>query len=254
MLIVSNKAVGANGEGSFGCLVARVGGEGVGFVSASHTLAVFARDTSLRANAGISGTVPSQVAQNATAIRAFEGDLAGCDAPIEPVTGTPLNALDAAYATLQRTTFDALARAIPLPSGARAADTYGEEVFFWGARSGCVKRARVHALYADAVVSYDLWDASLRTYGSFSTKLSELIQCEPISSKERSLPGDSGSLLFDRAGNGLGILIGKGIGSNGTPDPSYTYFARLESILRLFGLAVVTAANVPGSTLLRNAI
>lgn len=232
---VWNSAVPADHYGTVGCLVRSR--DGVGVLSASHVLAPIFSGVSIGANLGISVLLDGN---------SSSGELAKRDVPMT-IEGAPVaTSRDAAFATFDGATESSLIASQGLPAGVRLANQYGQEAHFFGATSGGCKRTVIHDIAGRVAMRYRLYavDGTFN-YSSIDVPLSGLIQCD---AREPVMPGDSGCLLFDVDGYGLGLLVGT------DPTETYPFFTHLQPILDMFGLQLVTTADYPQAPRLKDLI
>jgi hypothetical protein len=232
---VWNLAVPPDHYGTVGCLV-RWGGN-VGLLSASHVLAPIFCGVSVGANLAVSVLADGNTSS---------GELAKCDVPMTIEGGPVATSRDAAFATVDAASESSLIATQGLPAGVRLANQYGQEAHFFGASSGTCKRTVIHDIAGRVSMRYRLYDNDKTfNYSSIYVPLSGLIQCD---ANEPVVPGDSGCLLFDSDGYGLGLLIGT------DPTETYPYYTHLQPILDLFGVQLVTTANYPQAPRLKDLI
>lgn len=221
-----NSAMPRDHYGSAGCLVRW--SDKVGLLSASHVLSPVWRGLSVGANRRISILPDKKIAN---------GELAKWDVPITS-DGLPIPASrDAAFATVDEDTEAELIATLGLPAGVRVAQQYGQRAFFFGARSGVLKKTIIHDLAGSVTMRMMLHNNDqASSYTSVYAPLSGLIQTD---AQDPVLPGDSGCLLFDSDGYALGLLVGT------DPTNTYPYFTHLQPILNQFGATLITTEDHP---------
>jgi len=217
--------------GTINCLVQLRGKYGV--LSASHVLCPLWE--------GISAGIHPYVRIALGGGRQAEGQLANWSVPLSP-EGIPYQgAGDAALALIDDHIAAELAALMALPTGVASPPANDAKVAFLGARSGALRVTTIHSTSTKVNMPFQLHSRNGSLfYRSINVALDKAIQTD---AHPTTLPGDSGCMLYDEEGNGIGMLVGTAF--------NYPHFMPLEPILSLFGVTLVTAERGAANSIKR---